>query len=1731
MASRGLLTSPLRPEDSQHRRWNKQGVPSQDGAVSNLGTSQPFSIDPQGLQNERKEWPNATRPGNPITVQLTRSADNDVGWNVLVDGLLATSSLSVEGEKAPDPFRLPPPFAKAPITTETVARPLLVGVHLEEGAMAPQDVEVILEQVIVSKDRVQEENEDAELTTAEEEVQTLERIHLKPSRETNLSANAVLFPYLYHAPATPTLGLLSNQAKARWNRNKTAADLYNTYIDAKNAARQAYWFLPIETDAERQVRRDGDLRGGLLNSFNQATASGDIDTQLFKSIKTFSSSLYEYVTFDLGGKYWLPKQDRRVDAGAEPSATNSTTVFGSGSTSSALELANHFEILTRVSREEMFQTVMNTQSEEEELQDAAKDKVKVRQPSLRQHLANIRARLVAMGEQKTVVLLEALLGARPHHLIDYFFGKKETYEQWGYRQTLLIDQVNDTLDDEGLDPAPDNTFSGFGNVAERGTGPSLASAIPTDKLEEMETKATSYVETLGQGAYTFFYTNVGIGSRARNICKLRLRIRVREHYDDKWRTAVFEAHSQDGIAAHAVLSEYPKHMQNLTRHSRNFISTLKEAKEVQSLANRLLSSANPFFAAWRRAELGPSKSQVDDSWIVSPEHMEQMCMELVVRHHEIVPDWPPLGNDVQLSELVGVASRATRFNEFKKAATTVFDNFKEQVKKLPETLGPALADVDSTRKPPDPFLTGKPIVDELLIEVVGHDDVRAAPTGLSHARLLQLKPMDSSPAEEADDAKPYVVESKTNTTLVTVTLPLLIVPQWKVPPILNPVRFRFSAVQAPGKGFVYWSEAKALFSMLAIAGAFYLGYGVPFVAGSSVFESVLDFARSVSGLVKDVTVARSLVGAVYGAVQGSVPSVEKVNKLVTDTILAITRINGESIGATTSAALGDEEPRREEAESRFTLNDNSQLAFTGWAAIRGVSAVNSLMNGAEEAYERTDAATRDASIQNVIRGNPIQSCVAGARTVMKLIKNRSDWDLKRPSLSVDNRRVCFFELRSFEANPPKEIALAPTNHDWARIPDTSLLKFTPPLEVTRSLYESQQLRGLPFQETIRIATGTQPKTTASSSPQLSALFAYNEILRAVQDDRRQLRGEHIGQSAAQFAQFTCVKVADLLRLTLGPKSPTLFVHGDDVLWSCLRGGHAARLVLRNLEVYKTATKDIATLRQSLQIELRAKRDVLQLFQTAADLRKDVMFDKTVSFFQAKLDRLKKLVEANVEAGADPDSSDGKALAQRVKDTEGKLNKAKEKLQDAANKAKLAEYEKAQADADKFDVSTVLREYKTLKKKKMADIYRLVWATPQRQVVEDFCVALLAYAQEGLLKEPAPLTLQRRILDAKSSLGRVQQLLQGLQTPALLGSLVVLFSHSQLFEFQDGTDEVSRAVQKRVQDMVQDARDTIIQSSQPRLAQRTHSWTRHELRIAWGSRRLNLQSVRRERLTLETRPVEAADTVDKESALVKRMAGLDLETEPTEPLLYFVPVGLRLVATGSSIEFGLGSMDQRLVQPNHLSWALAKARDTTLARNGRVVEISPRLVEYGDSSGIDTWLERHPLTLWQQPDDVLVPLKVWVVRGTRLQVNSSGGGSWNLDVGRAWTEILFQGGLDTSLPARVSSRMRELMFNAERLFQSLCLALSLEEVAKIKVNIPKDMASPGASLAIGLALLRAEMGVDLPRVEVVLQEGDLDTLLKPMEEMLARASASGVYQPLRAVMLSEVCLALVAVEAQ
>ena len=321
---------------------------------------------------------------------------------------------------------------------------------------------------------------------------------------------------------------------------------------------------------------------------------------------------------------------------------------------------------------------------------------------------------------------------------------------------------------------------------------------------------------------------------------------------------------------------------------------------------------------------------------------------------------------------------------------------------------------------------------------------------------------------------------------------------------------------------------------------------------------------------------------------------------------------------------------------------------------------------------------------------------------------------------------------------------------------------------------------------------------------------------------------------------------------------------------------------------------------------------------------------------------------------------------------------------------------------------------------------------------------LGLCTRGLAQGTRSLTLQRRIT-MLSSLAAFNNCSRACNTGAS-GSLVVLFSHSQLFEFQDGKDAISRAVQKKVESMVQDARDTIIQSSQPRLAERTHSWTRHELRIAWGSRRLNLQSVRREPLELGTRPLEVADTADKESALVKRMAGLDLETEPTEPLLYFVPVGLRLVATGSSIEFGLGSMDQRLVQPNHLSWALAKARDTTLARSGRVVVVYPPLGEYGDCP--ISQAGASPADALAAAGQCARPLKVWVVQEAASS-QRAGGGSWNLDEGRAWTEIL-QGGLDTR-SRHASPRAAHVQFR--RCF-SLCALLSLEDITTIRLNIPR-----------------------------------------------------------------------------
>jgi len=155
-------------------------------------------------------WP-SQKPGfdsadQPICVELVRTSSDD--WRVVVDGLRCPFVVptAVEVECA-----LPPPFdPMVPITPLTVPRRLLVGVRLENEALRPADVQLVVEQIVYSDER-----RDQAPANLEESIDVSTH-EIKPYAVGDPSAKTISVGYPFRAPAQSALGIVSKREVELW---------------------------------------------------------------------------------------------------------------------------------------------------------------------------------------------------------------------------------------------------------------------------------------------------------------------------------------------------------------------------------------------------------------------------------------------------------------------------------------------------------------------------------------------------------------------------------------------------------------------------------------------------------------------------------------------------------------------------------------------------------------------------------------------------------------------------------------------------------------------------------------------------------------------------------------------------------------------------------------------------------------------------------------------------------------------------------------------------------------------------------------------------------------------------------------------------------------------------------------------------------------------------------------------------------------------------------------------------------------------------------------------------------------------------------------------------------------------------------------------------------------------------------------------------------------------------
>jgi hypothetical protein len=142
---------------------------------------------------------------------------------------------------------------------------------------------------------------------------------------------------------------------------------------------------------------------------------------------------------------------------------------------------------------------------------------------------------------------------------------------------------------------------------------------------------------------------------------------------------------------------------------------------------------------------------------------------------------------------------------------------------------------------------------------------------------------------------------------------------------------------------------------------------------------------------------------------------------------------------------------------------------------------------------------------------------------------------------------------------------------WETVPDSNALRLLPPADVTEAVFEAEELRGLPLRLATAFATGVPPGTSPVSPAEVAAATAARELLHIIIRSRRKIRGANLMQTASASALELVDSASRLLSIVYGSKSRgATFVAGDDLVWTCCRGGAVARLAIRHLALFQDA---------------------------------------------------------------------------------------------------------------------------------------------------------------------------------------------------------------------------------------------------------------------------------------------------------------------------------------------------------------------------------------------------------------------------------------------------------------------------------------------------------------------------------------------------------------------------------
>lgn len=1214
------LDSPRFFDDEAHSEWTL-GDRSATGPRSHFADAKAFArMDPADA------WvpPPEDDVSKGIGIEIVRGANgpHDDGWSVVIDGLRHPLKRT-EGENAPFRFTLPSGVPLQELTATTRVRPVLVAVRLEDEALEPLSVDLAVDQVLSTTELVAPRNPGGD----EPPVQTGPAQALTPYRVGDAAATAAVVPYPFWCPAQSTLGIMDLKPLLRHREVEDSINAHNLFVTSRNienakayqAASAAWTILTEEVQSSKAI---ADTVRDVTNAVGRvAGAKLKLQSKASDVARAAKNSIGRKPTppAPLPPKFPPPPPDA--------DAKNSIAI-GGGKVSAARELAIMFEQLARVCEERASDSVGNQQK-----------------PGLQQHLQQMRVAMDVVGDSKLKGLFDALMSADPFPAARIFLDRAASVEDNYFRQQYTVNRnkyrapklkegdapssapsPSQPVDCTDKSP-PEVQFNPPANLdgltaAQRAALSerlgSTAKAKLDSEIEHGQTTSWSGV-VANSPPYVFTYDRLSIEARAKTTVRARIRVTVRD-FDGTLTEFEFESERAAGLAAHAVYAQLPLDIAALDFYAKSFVDCMfrthvcgkvgaDDARRyvadtirpwIQSKYYRKKPKARmlqgrdmwelfkylPKLAADGVLGIGSGQKDGDAHYLpLDPERLEERVAELRLMIREVLPPWPPVGPSARVSD--ALASGGATREPLQAAPPTPDDS------KVVSKWTPSQADQfnnDHRQKDDVQFLTDR----QLLLLFQRGTQI----ADLNEESGAVMRPLYSY------DPKAHATEIMTRKLPHVVSPSTMRVEFQPLPNMDAPEDLTQSDQEARKHGSIKWLDKTklAVGAVAGTAGAAAMYYALPVGVSWVVLQATMNgskrlFETKIRETDKDiVNAAKSSALLSGGGILLSAgtsfftgqwwTTASLAGSAVVQLAPAWSSLMRNSFGADLPSSAVWQEALQTDLRP-FMINLASTVhAFATRRATQ--------MELKKEQY---------IEHRKKIRGLPVASAIDAANGALKQYytrraeQTRLFGDAYREtavySIATGTR---FLFVEHYYANAAVtdafnrlEALSGVDARPWVPIPDGSALSLLPPSEVAETLYAAEELRGLPLSQMTAFTAGSPLSLSGTTPSSIAAKAAHRELVQIVLRQRRALKGEHLMQSPGDLVVQISRSAASILRATYGISAGFTSVFGNDIMWSCVRGGIAARIAVRHLSLFYQAeeahTRDTAEKLAKEELEL------------------------------------------------------------------------------------------------------------------------------------------------------------------------------------------------------------------------------------------------------------------------------------------------------------------------------------------------------------------------------------------------------------------------------------------------------------------------------------------------------------------------------------------------------------------